>query len=130
MRVFCGTSPRTLWPRAGSLPVVLCSLALVASFAALAPLCRSQDFGLKTLQGKVYDGQDATLQGAIVYLQNSRNNDVKTYISANDGAYRFAALSADTDYTVWAVFKGKRSPTKAISSFDSRKQVYVDLHIK
>jgi hypothetical protein len=101
-------------------------LALVA---ASIPMGRAQDYGLKNLQGKVYDGKD-TVQGAIVYLQNSRNNDVKTFISANDGSYRFAALSADTDYTLWAAYKGKKSPTKEVSSFDSRKQVYIDLHFK
>ena len=98
--------------------------------AALVSMGRAQDYGLKNLQGKVYDGKDATIQGAIVYLQNSRNNDVKTFISASDGTYRFAALSADTDYTLWAAYKGKKSPTKEVSSFDSRKQVYIDLHFK
>lgn len=106
-----------------------CCAVLLALVAASIPMGRAQDYGLKNLQGKVYDGKD-TVQGAIVYLQNSRNNDVKTFISANDGSYRFAALSADTDYTLWAAYKGKKSPTKEVSSFDSRKQVYIDLHFK
>ncbi len=108
-----------------------CAVVVVLMvMAAPMPLARAQDYGLRNLQGKVYDGKDATIQGAIVYLQNSRNNDVKTFISGDDGSYRFAALSADTDYTVWAAYKGKKSPTKEVSSFDSRKQVYIDLHFK
>lgn len=103
---------------------------LLALAMAAAPLARAQDFGQKQLQGKVLGGGDAPLSGAIVYLQNSRNNDIKSYITEKDGAYHFAAISADTDYTVWAAFKGKKSPTKTISSFDSRKKVYIDLHIK
>lgn len=103
---------------------------LLALTMAAAPLARAQDFGQKQLQGKVLGGGDAPLSGAIVYLQNSRNNDIKSYITEKDGAYHFAAMSADTDYTVWAAFKGKKSPTKTISSFDSRKKVYIDLHIK
>lgn len=107
-----------------------CWAVLLTLMAALVSMGRAQDYGLKNLQGKVYDGKDATIQGAIVYLQNSRNNDVKTFISASDGTYRFAALSADTDYTLWAAYKGRKSPTKIVSSFDTRKLVIMDLHIK
>jgi hypothetical protein len=115
------------------------SLRLVASFLAVlllaaasgaASVAHAQDFGVKQLQGKVFSSADAPLSGAIVYLQNMRNNDIKSYITESDGAYHFANLSADTDYTVWAAFKGKKSAVKTISSFDSRKNVFIDLHIR
>jgi hypothetical protein len=107
------------------------SAALVALLAVLLPVARAQDeFGIKNLQGKVLSGKDAPISGAIVYLQNSRNNDVKSFISTSNGSYRFADLSADTDYTVWAAYHGKKSSTREVSSFDTRKQVYIDLHIK
>lgn len=105
-------------------------MALMGVLGALPPMVRGQDFGIRNLQGKVLDGKDAPINGAIVYLDNSRNNDIKTFISGADGSYRFAALSDDTDYTLWAAYKGKKSPTKTISSFDTRKLVIVDLHIK
>jgi|SRR5580658_6033532 hypothetical protein len=107
-----------------------CCVALLGVLGALPPMGQGQDFGLRNLQGKVLDGKDAPINGAIVYLENSRNNDIKTFISGDDGSYRFAALSDDTDYTLWAAYKGKKSPTKTISSFDTRKLVVVDLHIK
>jgi hypothetical protein len=105
---------------------------VVVVTAGFTPIARAQDqgFGVKQLQGKVFGASDAPLNGAIVYLENSRNNDIKSYITETDGGYHFANLSADTDYTVWAVFKGKKSPVKTISSFDSRKNVFIDLHIK
>ena len=93
-------------------------------------MASAQQFGLRNLQGKVIGPDDKPLNGAIVYLQNSRNDDIKTFISTSTGEYRFAALSADTDYTVWAAYKGKKSSTKTVSSFDSRKLVTIDLHIK
>ena len=123
-------------PRGFSVPTrrwwgaAVCCAALLGVVAVLAPSASTQDFGLKDLQGKVLDAKDLPISGAIVYLQNSRNNDVKTFITEKEGSYRFAALSADTDYTVWAAYKGKKSATKTISSFDSRKQVYIDLKIK
>jgi hypothetical protein len=109
---------------------VVCA-ALLGMAAALPPAAaQSDNFGLKNLQGKVLDSQDAPISGAIVYLKNSRNSDVKSFISTKDGEYRFADISADTDYTVWAAYHGKKSPSKDVSSFDTRKQVYVDLKIK
>jgi hypothetical protein len=105
-------------------------LALLVMMAAFSGAAKAQDFGLKNLQGKVFDGANAPIKGAIVYLQSSRNSDIKTFISGDDGSYRFAALSADTDYTVWAAHNGKKSPSKTVSSFDTRKVVYLDLKIK
>jgi hypothetical protein len=107
----------------------LAALLLLAA-SGVAPSARAQDYGVKQLQGKVLGASDAPLSGAIVYLENSRNNDIKSYITETDGGYHFANLSADTDYTVWASFKGKKSATKTISSFDSRKNVFLDLHIR
>ncbi|MGC2637460.1 MAG: carboxypeptidase-like regulatory domain-containing protein [Acidobacteriaceae bacterium] len=114
-------------PKARGTWLVCAALLFIAT---AVPVVRAQDFGVKQLNGKVLGAQDAPLSGAIVYLENSRNNDIKSYITENDGGYHFANLSADTDYTLWAAYKGKKSATKTISSFDTRKQVFIDLHIK
>ncbi len=116
-------APRRFRLLAGSVLALLLLAALPATGFA-------QNFGLRNLQGKVYDADNAPISGAIVYLRNSRNNDVKTFLSEKDGTYRFAGLSADTDYTVWAAYHAKKSDTKTVSSFDTRKQVYIDLKIK
>ncbi|HEY6447258.1 MAG TPA: carboxypeptidase regulatory-like domain-containing protein [Acidobacteriaceae bacterium] len=114
--------------RARAAWLVCAALLLIAT--AVPPI-RAQDYGVKQLNGKVLGGsQDTPLGGAIVYIENSRNNDIKSYITENDGGYHFANLSADTDYTLWAAYKGKKSATKTVSSFDTRKQVFIDLHIK
>ena len=116
--------------QAGPMRSVCAGLALLAVLLTAAPWAIAQNFGTKQVQGKVFGNGDAPLSGAIVYLENSRNNDIKSYITEKDGAYHFAGIAADTDFTVWAAFQGKKSPTKKLSSFDSRKQVYLDLHIK
>jgi hypothetical protein len=79
--------------------------------------------------GKVLDGQDNPLVDAVVYVTNTRNRTVKTYIVGTDGGYRFPALSAAVDYEVYAQYKGKKSDTKSVSQFDDRSQVYLDLKI-
>lgn len=103
---------------------------LVILLAFASAVTAAQDFGVKQLQGKVLNASGATISSAIVYLENSRNNDIKSYITESDGSYHFANLSADTDYSVWASYKGKKSSTRTVSSFDTKKNVYLDLHIK
>jgi hypothetical protein len=105
--------------------IVLAAVFLLCFVAAFA-----QSAGMKTLTGRVIDAADAPLSSAVVYLQDSKTNNIRSFISAKDGAYRFGQISADTDYTVWAELQGKKSGTKSISSFDSKKQLVLDLKIK
>jgi hypothetical protein len=79
--------------------------------------------------GKVVDKSGAPLAGAVVYLKNTRTNTVKTYISDNDGQFRFGELSQDTDYEVWAESEGVRSKSRGISSFDSQNKFYFALKV-
>jgi len=124
-------SRRLIAPGARALQAAVYCLALAGLLTVVLPAARGQDeFGIKNLQGKVLNAHDQAISGAIVYLQNSRNNDVKSFISTSNGSFRFADLSADTDYTVWAAFHGKKSSSRQVSSFDTRKNVYLDLHIK
>jgi hypothetical protein len=104
--------------------LVVLLVGLVSAFAM------AEKTTTKTLQGKVFGSGDTPLSGAIVYLENSKTNDVRSFISTSDGSYRFGQLSTDTDYQVWAQFKNVKSATKAVSSYDSRTQVFIDLHIK
>jgi hypothetical protein len=83
----------------------------------------------RLLFGKVLDPQDNPLPDAVVYVTNTRNRTVKTYICGADGSYRFPALSSAVDYEVYAQYKGKKSDTKSVSQFDDRSQVYLDLKI-
>ena len=79
--------------------------------------------------GKVLDTQDNPLPDSVVYLTNTRNRSVKTYIVNQDGTYRFPALSTSIDYEVYAQYKGHKSDTKSVSQFDDRSEVYLDLKV-
>ena len=111
---------------------VLClavSLPAVSSAPASDPLQRSRE-DLRTLVGHVHGTQETPLADAVVYLKNTKTLVVKTYITEQNGAYRFPALSTNVDYEVHAEFKGARSDTKTLSSFDSRKEAIINLKIK
>lgn len=103
-------------------------LVALAVVAAAAPDKKDKQVG-RLLLGKVLDQGDNPLPDAIVYLTNTRTRAIKTYIVGPDGTYRFPALSTAIDYEIYAQFKGRRSDTKALSQFDDRSQVYMDLKI-
>jgi hypothetical protein len=105
-----------------------CSLAAVL-FLALAGAA-AQNIKYKSLDGKVVGNGDVPLPEALVYLQDSRSNNIRTFIATQDGSYRFGQIAPDVDYTVWAKYKDAKSSTKTISAYDSRQQLTIDLHIK
>ena len=83
----------------------------------------------RLLLGKVMDAGDNPLPNAVVYLTNTRDHSVKTYIVGPEGTYRFPALQPTIDYEVYAQFEKRKSHTKSVSQFDDRTQVYIDLKI-
>jgi len=91
---------------------------------------RGEQGEIRTLVGRVLDDREQPLQKAIVYLKNTRNLAIKTYISEPDGTFRFSGLAPNIDYEVYAEHEGSRSDTKTLSGFDSRRQVNVTLKIK
>lgn len=109
------------------------ALALLAIVSALLPLAvpaRAQQQQTRSLQGQVMNDAEAPVGSAVVYLKNTKTLAVKTFIAEKDGMYRFNALSANVDYEVYAEKDGKKSDTKTLSSFDSRKQATINLKIK
>jgi hypothetical protein len=84
----------------------------------------------RIVQGKVVGSSDAPIAGAVVYLKDLKKLTIKSFISTQDGSFRFGQLSTDTDYELWADLKGKKSPTKTVSSFDTKKVLDLTLKIK
>jgi carboxypeptidase family protein len=84
----------------------------------------------RLLTGKVIDSGDGPLPNAVVYLTNTHDHSVKTYIVGPEGTFRFPALQPTIDYEVYAQFDKRRSHTKTVSQFDDRQQVYIDLKIE
>jgi hypothetical protein len=108
---------------------ILAVVAVVAlALAATAPAKEKEPLQ-RNLAGFVYGQGDTPLPSAVVYLKNTKTLAVKSLYAGDDGRYRFSALSPNTDYEIFAEYKGKRSDTKTLSSFDSRADARINLHI-
>jgi hypothetical protein len=111
---------------------LLLLLLLFLAAGVSCPLSLAQNIGqaVRVVQGRVQTTDDQPQPNAVVYLQDQKTLEVRTYITEADGRYRFGQLSSDVDYQLWAEYKGRKSRTKSISSFDSKKQFNFDLKIE
>jgi len=75
----------------------------------------------------VCSNEGAPIQGAVVYLQDSKSLAVKSYLSDAQGHFHFRQLSMTLDYDLWAELNGKRSKTKSISQFNSKTDLQYKL---
>jgi len=114
--------------------LVLISLAVML----LSGLLCAQLFGGKKddasaprdLTGTIFDKADKVVPNAIVYLKNTRSLSITTFITGEDGTYRFNNLSPNIDYEVHAELSGRKSQMKTLSSFDTRKQAHLNLKME
>lgn len=113
--------------------------AMVSAAAALigvvlfsvwaAPIFAKMAYTQRTVQGRVVASGDRPVANAIVYLSDMRTKTVESYITQQDGAYRFEELSSNDDYKLWARANGKKSKVTTLSSFDDRSTFHVILKI-
>ncbi|HEV2287918.1 MAG TPA: carboxypeptidase-like regulatory domain-containing protein [Candidatus Acidoferrales bacterium] len=108
---------------------VLVLLALMVS----APAARAQDernaSQLRTVHGIVMDKSENPIPSSVVYLRNMSTNAVRTYIPGPDGVYRFTGLDPNVDFQIQAEYKHLKSAKRTISSFDSRRDIEINLII-
>lgn len=109
------------------------SAALAALILAVIPAlipAHAQNIGQRNVGGLVIDANSALVQGATVFLKNSKTKAIRSYTTASDGRFRFAQVNMSDDYDLWAEKDGKKSQTKPVSSWDSRKDFVTELKLK
>lgn len=84
----------------------------------------------RSVVGQVLTRADAPVQEAVVYLKNTKTLTIKSFITEKDGGYRFHGLSPNVDYEIYAEHQGQRTSTKTISSFDTRSNITLILHME
>lgn len=104
-------------------------LALVTTGAG-SVIAQNLGRGMRTLEGTVLNPDGSPCANAIVYLQDLKSREMKTYITPSNGKYRFTQLNMDTDYQVWAKHQNAKSKTRSISSFSSKPNFIFDLKLE
>ena len=109
-------------------PKLVC---LVAAISVL-PLAQAQmpQPTVRNLSGIVTGGSREPIRGAVVELRDDKTNEVVTYLTDATGRYNFKRLDGGTDYEVWVLFRGHRSPTHSISKFDNHLQKVIDFRVR
>jgi len=109
---------------------LLAAVALVVCTAsAFAKSKKGEDQNVRSVQGTVTDAADNAIDGAVVQVKNTKNLQIRSFITKEHGAYYFHGLSPDVDYELKADYQGQTSPTKTLSAFDSRKQAVINLKL-
>ncbi len=87
------------------------------------------DTGVRSVEGVVLNADDTPAVGAVVQLENTKTQQIRSYITKEDGKYRFYDLSTEVDYKLKADLNGVSSGWKTLSSFDGRKQAVINLKL-
>lgn len=110
--------------------VVVALVVMICGALSVPTVLAAENQASRTLEGQILKDTDAPLPGAVVYLKNTKTMAVRSFISDDRGNYRFTSLSPNVDYEVHAEFKGSKSDTKTLSSFDSRAVARINLKVK
>lgn len=110
-----------------------CLIVLLTTLSLLATVTVAQDkkreAQLRTVRGVVADKSDSPVSGSVVFLKNMRTNAVRSNYTDETGSYRFSGLDPNADYELHAEKEGTKSQTRTVSSFDSRKDIVLNLKI-
>lgn len=90
---------------------------------------RKAEAQLRTVHGSVVDKGDNAIASSVVYLKNLKSQAVKTYIADDTGHYRFSGLDPNADYEIHAEHGDSTSPTRTVSSYDTRRDIEVTLKL-
>jgi len=96
----------------------------------LAPAGHAQNLGQRAVNGTVVDADSAPVIGATVFLRNTKTKSIRSYTSTKDGRFRFVQVNMSEDYDLWAEKEGKKSATKTVSAWDTRKEFECELRLK
>jgi hypothetical protein len=110
---------------------VISIVGLALALAAVSPAQKKdqEDKNTRPLSGQVSDTADKPVVGAVVQLKDGRTLQVRSFITQEDGGYRFSGLKTDTDYQVKADKDQQTSGWKTLSVFDSRTTPILNLKL-
>ena len=105
-------------------------MAIMLLSAGLSAQRKNQDATTRNLEGVVTDAAGQRAAKAVVQLKNTKNLQIRSFITQEDGSFHFMGLSADVEYQVKAERDGAASSWKSLSVFNSKKTPVINLKLK
>lgn len=84
----------------------------------------------RMVQGVVKDPKDELVEGAVVQIKDTKTKEVRSFITLEDGSYRFHGLSTEIDYELRAMHEEQESDTRRLSVYNSNKKATINLQLK
>src|SRR5580700_10205169 len=112
-----------------SMLLILAALLLALPSAAQTKDEKKAEAQLRVVHGLVGDKDENPIPSSVVYLVNVKTQAVKTSFADDKGQYRFSGLDPNVDYEIHAEHEDFTSSTRTISSFDSRRDIEVNLKV-
>ncbi len=104
--------------------------ALWLAFGSTALLAkREKPPTSKTVVGQVFDASDNPIAGAAVEMTNLTTQKTSAIYTGPDGHFTFTDLKLTQDYQFKAHYKGQTSEVRKVSSWDTRFNLVLNLHI-
>ncbi len=94
------------------------------------PEVNPKDVPSRALIGIIRDENGDPLKGAIVTITNLKTKAARSFVTKEDGRYRFDQLIKADDYEVKARFQGRDTETKSLSTFDPRDKPNINLQFE
>ena len=88
---------------------------------------KEDDENARSVEGTVFDASGREMEGAFVKVKDLKTLRVRSFLTKEDGKYRFYGLSSNVDYELVADFKGTTSEKKTLGVYDSRKKALINL---
>lgn len=111
------------------LAVLAVALLISASASFAQEKKRKGEDTTRSVAGVVTNADESAAVGAVVQLKNTKTLQIRSFITKENGSYYFHELSPDIDYELKADYQGASSPTKTLSSFDSRRNATINLKL-
>lgn len=104
-------------------------LLLMLAVLLAASALNAADQG-RSVRGRVTDQAGEPLRGAVVQVKNASTLQIRSYITQEDGKYKFHRLRYDVDYKLNARYSGQASKTRTLNWHDSRREANINFKIR
>ena len=110
-------------------PLLFIAFLLCLATAPAMAQDSKKEAQLRTVHGFVLDKSENPVAESVVYLKDDRTNVVRTLYTNESGRYHFSGLDPNVDYEIYAEKGDLKSATHTVTSFDSRKDIELNLRI-